>query len=187
MIWFALVALPAVALRSVFYACASAIFAFHFCYSLIWNMKIEYPFWKLVFEGFKSTKIQKAAVIAAFVSPVKGEFVLKTSVLIVEFKPSPNLKHYHLAERTGFEPVEPVAQLGSLANYWFQPLTQTSMRLKLTGALFLNCECKGIGFYCNHQMFSVLFYDKMRILLHFCSWVRLTRSFCDVFYSWMRL
>ena len=70
---------------------------------------------------------------------------------------------------------------GSLANCWFQPLTQTSIRLKLTGALFLNCECKGIGFYCNHQMFSVLFYDKMRILLHFCSWVRLVRSFCDVF------
>lgn len=104
MIWFALVALPAVALRSVFYACASAIFAFHFCYSLIWNMKIEYPFWKLVFEGFKGTKIQKAAVIAAFVLPMKGKFVLKVSVLIVEFKPSPNLKHYHLAERTGFEP-----------------------------------------------------------------------------------
>lgn len=67
-------------------------------------MKIEYPFWKLVFEGFKGTKIQKAAVIAAFVSPVKGEFVLKTSVLIVEFKPSPNLKHYpNLAERGALE------------------------------------------------------------------------------------
>ena len=37
-------------------------------------MKIEYPFWKLVFEGFKGTKIQKAAVIAAFVLLVKGEF-----------------------------------------------------------------------------------------------------------------
>ena len=33
---------------------------------------------------------------------------------------------YFLAERTGFEPVEPVAQLGSLANYWFQPLTHLS-------------------------------------------------------------
>lgn len=31
-----------------------------------------------------------------------------------------------MAERTGFEPVEPVAQLGSLANYWFQPLTHLS-------------------------------------------------------------
>ena len=31
-----------------------------------------------------------------------------------------------IAERTGFEPVEPVAQLGSLANYWFQPLTHLS-------------------------------------------------------------
>ncbi len=30
-------------------------------------------------------------------------------------------------------------------------------------------------------MFSALFYDKMRILLRFCSRVRLTRSFCDVF------
>ena len=49
-----------------------------------------------------------AAVIAAFVSPVKGEFVLKTSVLIVEFKQSPNLKHYpNLAERTGKEPNSP--------------------------------------------------------------------------------
>ena len=96
-------------------------------HSLIWNMKIEYPFWKLVFEGFKGTKIQKAAVIAAFVSPVKGEFVLKTSVLIVEFKPSPNLKHYpNLAERTGFEPVVPVTQYVSLANWWFQPLTHLS-------------------------------------------------------------
>ena len=38
----------------------------------------------------------------------------------------PNLIHYHVAERTGFEPVEPVAQLGSLANYWFQPLTHLS-------------------------------------------------------------
>lgn len=119
MIWFALVALPAVALRSVFYACASAIFAFHFCYSLIWNMKIEYPFWKLVFEGFKSTKIQKAAVIAAFVSPVKGEFVLKTSVLIVEFKPSPNLKHYHLAERTGNEPNSPKYPIVRYLLYFF--------------------------------------------------------------------
>ena len=51
----------------------------------------------------------------------------------------PNLIHYlqdltyrcrllafNVAERTGFEPVEPVAQLGSLANYWFQPLTHLS-------------------------------------------------------------
>ena len=41
----------------------------------------------------------------------------------------PNLIHYHLAERTGFEPVEPVAQLGSLANYWFQPLTHLSVAI----------------------------------------------------------
>ena len=33
---------------------------------------------------------------------------------------------------------------GSLANYWFQPLTQTSLCVSLsTGALFLYCECKG--------------------------------------------
>ena len=94
-------------LRSVFYACASAIFAIHFCYPLIWNMKVEYPFWKLVFEGFKGTKIQKATVIAAFVLPMKGKFVLKVSVLIFELESSPNLKHYHLAERTGNEPNSP--------------------------------------------------------------------------------
>ena len=57
---------------------------------------------------------------------MKGKFVLKVSVLIVEFKPSPNLKHYHLAERTGFEPVVPVTQYVSLANWWFQPLTHLS-------------------------------------------------------------
>lgn len=34
-----------------------------------------------------------------------------------------------IAERTGFEPVEPVAQLGSLANYWFQPLTHLSVAI----------------------------------------------------------
>ena len=33
---------------------------------------------------------------------------------------------FNVAERTGFEPVEPVAQLGSLANCWFQPLTHLS-------------------------------------------------------------
>ena len=48
---------------------------------------------------------------------MKGKFILKVSVLIIELESSPNLKHYHVAERTGFEPVEPVAQLGSLANY----------------------------------------------------------------------
>ena len=47
-------------------------------------MKVEYPFLKLVFEGFKGTKIQKATVIAAFVLPMKGKFVLKVSVLIIE-------------------------------------------------------------------------------------------------------
>ena len=35
---------------------------------------------------------------------MKGKFVLKVSVLIFELESSPNLKHYHLAERTGFEP-----------------------------------------------------------------------------------
>ena len=102
MTWFALIALPAVALRSVFYACASAIFAFHFCYPLIWNMKVEYPFWKLVFEGFKGTKIQRATVIAAFVLPVKGKLVLKVRVLIIELKSSPNLKHYRLFSSDSF-------------------------------------------------------------------------------------
>ena len=34
------------------------------------------------------------AVIAAFVLPVNGKFVLKASALIIEFKSSPNLKHY---------------------------------------------------------------------------------------------
>ena len=37
----------------------------------------------------------------------------------------PNLIHY-LAERTGFEPVVPVTQYVSLANWWFQPLTHLS-------------------------------------------------------------
>ena len=33
---------------------------------------------------------------------------------------------YILAERTGFEPVVPVTQYVSLANWWFQPLTHLS-------------------------------------------------------------
>jgi hypothetical protein len=56
---------------------------------------------------------------------MKGKFVLKVSVLIFELESSPNLKHY-LAERTGFEPVVPVTQYVSLANWWFQPLTHLS-------------------------------------------------------------
>ena len=70
------------------------------------NLKHEgwISFWKLVFEGFKGTKIQKATVIVAFVLPVKGKFILKVSVLIIELESSPNLKHYHVAERGGFEP-----------------------------------------------------------------------------------
>ena len=32
----------------------------------------------------------------------------------------------NLAERTGFEPVVPVTQYVSLANWWFQPLTHLS-------------------------------------------------------------
>ncbi len=31
-----------------------------------------------------------------------------------------------LAESEGFEPSDPVTQIGSLANYWFQPLTHDS-------------------------------------------------------------
>ncbi len=31
------------------------------------------------------------------------------------------------AEREGFEPSAPVSQCGSLANYWFQPLTHLSL------------------------------------------------------------
>ena len=58
---------------------------------------------------------------------MKGKFVLKVSVLIFELESSPNLKHYpNLAERTGFEPVVPVTQYVSLANWWFQPLTPLS-------------------------------------------------------------
>ena len=57
---------------------------------------------------------------------MKGKFVLKVSVLIFELESSPDLKHYHLAERTGFEPVVPVTQYVSLANWWFQPLTHLS-------------------------------------------------------------
>ena len=58
---------------------------------------------------------------------MKGKFVLKVSVLIFELESSPNLKHYpNLAERTGFEPVVPVTQYVSLANWWFQPLTHLS-------------------------------------------------------------
>ena len=57
-------------------------------------MKVEYPFRKLMFEGFKGTKIQKATDIVAFVLLVKRNFILKDSVLIIEFKSFPNLKHY---------------------------------------------------------------------------------------------
>ena len=43
-----------------------------------------------------------------------------------------------IAERTGFEPVEPVAQLGSLANYWFQPLTHPSKGRFVVDVIFSN-------------------------------------------------
>lgn len=33
-----------------------------------------------------------------------------------------------VAESEGFEPSDPVTQIGSLANYWFQPLTHDSER-----------------------------------------------------------
>ena len=56
---------------------------------------------------------------------------------------------------------------GSLANYWFQPLTQTSIRLKLTGALFLNCECKGSIYFQYHQMFLLFFLVKVPLLALF--------------------
>jgi hypothetical protein len=36
-----------------------------------------------------------------------------------------------LAESEGFEPSDPVTQIGSLANYWFQPLTHDSARWRL--------------------------------------------------------
>ena len=39
-------------------------------------------------------------MIAAFVLPVKGKFVLKVSVLIIELKSSPNLKHYPISQDT---------------------------------------------------------------------------------------
>ena len=34
----------------------------------------------------------------------------------------------YVAESEGFEPSDPVTQIGSLANYWFQPLTHDSER-----------------------------------------------------------
>ena len=36
-----------------------------------------------------------------------------------------------LAESEGFEPSDPVTQIGSLANYWFQPLTHDSAQAAL--------------------------------------------------------
>jgi hypothetical protein len=36
-----------------------------------------------------------------------------------------------LAESEGFEPSDPVTQIGSLANYWFQPLTHDSAKARL--------------------------------------------------------
>jgi site-specific DNA recombinase len=36
-----------------------------------------------------------------------------------------------MAESEGFEPSDPVTQIGSLANYWFQPLTHDSARARL--------------------------------------------------------
>ena len=60
------------------------------------NLKHEgwISFWKLVFEGFKGAKIQKATVIVAFILLAKNKNILKFSVLIIGFYPSPNLKHY---------------------------------------------------------------------------------------------
>ena len=50
---------------------------------------------------------------------------------------------------------------GSLANCWFQPLTQTSLPVgsELTRALFLKCGCKGTIIFCYHQMFSAFFFE----------------------------
>ena len=36
--------------------------------------------------------------------------------------------YFEVAESEGFEPSDPVTQIGSLANYWFQPLTHDSER-----------------------------------------------------------
>ncbi len=37
-----------------------------------------------------------------------------------------SIERRKLAESEGFEPSDPVTQIGSLANYWFQPLTHDS-------------------------------------------------------------
>ena len=38
-----------------------------------------------------------------------------------------------MAESEGFEPSDPVTQIGSLANYWFQPLTHDSVTRGYSG------------------------------------------------------
>ena len=60
-------------------------------------MKVKNPLGEFIFEGFKGAKIQKATVVVAFALPAKGKFALKNSVLIIELKSSPNLKHYPYA------------------------------------------------------------------------------------------
>ena len=53
---------------------------------------------------------------------------------------------------------------GSLANYWFQPLTQTSFR-RSSGcyrSVFSQSRCKGTVFFRTVQIFSGLFCEKVR-------------------------
>ena len=40
---------------------------------------------------------------------------------------------FHNAEGAGFEPADPVAEVGGLANRWFKPLTQPSIIVGLSG------------------------------------------------------
>ena len=52
---------------------------------------------------------------------------------------------------------------GSLANCWFQPLTQTSLpkRFSLNYISLLKCECKGRHIFLYHQTFDELFLKKL--------------------------
>jgi hypothetical protein len=60
---------------------------------------------------------------------VSGGVIAVFSVVNAPFSTGWNqLKMGMLAESEGFEPSDPVTQIGSLANYWFQPLTHDSAR-----------------------------------------------------------
>ena len=77
---------------------------------------------------------------------------------------------------------------GSLANCWFQPLTQTSFPVYCTEAFSLKCGCKGKHLFLFVQIFCSIFLWKSDFCLFFyCLWVYLSSIMCEVVCEKMRI